>query len=336
MKRFKKILLVCDEKGPPQSVIDRACALANANDASLTLIDVMQRGIGDYARFLSGMTERMTWDLEQQVFDEREKRMHKIAADIEKRGVSVTCLLAHGVAFIEIIGEVLRNGHDLVMKVATGNREGRNLFFGSLDLHLLRKCPCPVWVIKQSQRKKYDRILAAVDPHGTDAERNGLNTMIMDLATSLSEIEKSELQIVNAWQFEGERMLRSNPRIKLPDAELDKMVRLERKNRKALLDSVVEDYTIENRRRQLHLIKGDARVVIPEIARKKRVELIVMGTVARTGISGLLIGNTAESILNQIDCSVMAVKPIGFETPVKVPSSDKVPDRLELVEQAPA
>ena len=98
-------------------------------------------------------------------------------------------------------------------------------------------------------------------------------------------------------------MLRSNPRIKIPDNELDKMVRQERRHRKALLDGVVEGYEIENRRRQLHLIKGDARVVIPEIARKKRVELVVMGTVGRTGISGLLIGNTAESILNQIDCS---------------------------------
>ncbi len=336
MKRFKKILLVCDEQGPPQAVVERACALAKANNAALTLIDIMQRGIGDYARFLGGMTERTSWDLEQQVFEQREKRLREIAADLEKRGVSVQCLLAQGVAFIEIIEEVLRNGHDLVMKDATGNREGRNLFFGSLDLHLLRKCPCPVWIIKQSQRKKYARILAAVDPHGADAERNGLNTLIMDLATSLSAIEKSELQIVNAWQFEGEKMLRSNPRIKIPEAELDKMLRLERKHRKALLDGVVDGYEIENRRRQLHLIKGDARVVIPEIARKKRVELIVMGTVARTGISGLLIGNTAESILNQIDCSVLAVKPIGFETPVKIPAPDKAPERLEMAEPEPA
>ncbi len=336
MKRFKKILLVCDEQGPPEAVIDRACALAEANDAEVTLMDVMQRGIGDYARFLGGMTERATWDLEQQVFEQRGHRLREITADMEKRGVSVKCLIAQGVAFIEVIGEVLRNGHDLVMKDATGSREGRNLFFGSLDLHLLRKCPCPVWIIKQSQRKQYARILAAVDPHGTDAERNGLNTLIMDLATSLSAIEKSELQIVNAWQFEGETMLRSNPRIKIPDNELDKMVRQERRHRKALLDGVVEGYEIENRRRQLHLIKGDARVVIPEIARKKRVELVVMGTVGRTGISGLLIGNTAESILNQIDCSVLAVKPIGFETPVKLPSPDRAPERLEAAEREPA
>jgi len=38
-----------------------------------------------------------------------------------------------------------------------------------------------------------------------------------------------------------------------------------------------------------------------------------MGTIARTGISGLIIGNTAEAILNQLECSVHAIKPPGFQ-----------------------
>jgi nucleotide-binding universal stress UspA family protein len=41
-----------------------------------------------------------------------------------------------------------------------------------------------------------------------------------------------------------------------------------------------------------------------------------MGTVARIGIPGFIMGNTAETILNHIDCSVLAVKPPGFATPV--------------------
>ena len=65
-----------------------------------------------------------------------------------------------------------------------------------------------------------------------------------------------------------------------------------------------------------HLSKGDARNVIPELAQELHADLVVMGTVARTGIPGLLIGNTAESILDQLDCSVLAVKPPGFVSPV--------------------
>ena len=65
-----------------------------------------------------------------------------------------------------------------------------------------------------------------------------------------------------------------------------------------------------------HLVKGSARREIPAFARQIEADLVVMGTVARTGVPGFIIGNTAETILNQIDCSVLAIKPPGFQTPV--------------------
>ena len=43
-----------------------------------------------------------------------------------------------------------------------------------------------------------------------------------------------------------------------------------------------------------------------------------MGTVSRTGIAGLIIGNTAETILRSVRCSVLAVKPEGFVSPVSI------------------
>ncbi len=67
---------------------------------------------------------------------------------------------------------------------------------------------------------------------------------------------------------------------------------------------------------QTHLVKGWPRKEIPALAARLDVDLVVMGTVARTGVPGLIMGNTAESIINQIDCSLLAIKPPGFETPV--------------------
>ena len=58
--------------------------------------------------------------------------------------------------------------------------------------------------------------------------------------------------------------------------------------------------------------------VVSEFSQGLGADLVVMGTVARTGIAGLFIGNTAEAILDQLACSVLAVKPSGFVTPVKL------------------
>ena len=64
--------------------------------------------------------------------------------------------------------------------------------------------------------------------------------------------------------------------------------------------------------------KGHPDDVIPDLVRHSDIDLVVMGTVGRTGIPGLFIGNTAEEVLGQIDCSILAIKPPGFESPVTI------------------
>ena len=67
-----------------------------------------------------------------------------------------------------------------------------------------------------------------------------------------------------------------------------------------------------------HALKGLAHEVVTELTRTLSADLLVMGTVGRTGIPGFIIGNTAETIFGGIDCSVLAIKPAGFVSPVKV------------------
>lgn len=67
-----------------------------------------------------------------------------------------------------------------------------------------------------------------------------------------------------------------------------------------------------------HLVKGSPRKEISALVKQLAVDILIMGTVARTGVPGLIMGNTAETILNQIDCSVLVIKPPGFKTPVRL------------------
>jgi nucleotide-binding universal stress UspA family protein len=64
--------------------------------------------------------------------------------------------------------------------------------------------------------------------------------------------------------------------------------------------------------------RGEPEAVIPEFVVAQGIDLVVMGTVARSGIAGLLIGNTAERVLSKLPCSVLAVKPDGFVCPVSL------------------
>ena len=68
----------------------------------------------------------------------------------------------------------------------------------------------------------------------------------------------------------------------------------------------------------VHLLPGDRVQAIPDFALQRGIDLIVMGTVGRTGVSGVVMGNTAEKVLRRVRCSVLAVKPHTFISPVKL------------------
>ncbi len=217
---------------------------------------------------------------------------------------------------MEIIREVLRNEHDLVMTTAEGWGVLRETLFGSTTMHLMRKCPCPVWVIKPFPPERQPRILAAVDPNPLDEERHALNIKIMDLATSLARRQQSELVVVHTWSFPAERALKSARSVR--SSEVENWVRDARDQHRRWLARLLQPYALEDLKHQVYMLKGEAGRLIPELAAEKEVELIVMGTVSRTGVAGLFIGNTAERILRRVDCSVLAVKPDGFITPVRL------------------
>ena len=62
---------------------------------------------------------------------------------------------------------------------------------------------------------------------------------------------------------------------------------------------------------QLHIVQGDATSSVPKLAKNFGAYLVAMEKLDRTGVLGLLIGNTDKSILSQLDCSVLAFKPEG-------------------------
>ena len=42
-----------------------------------------------------------------------------------------------------------------------------------------------------------------------------------------------------------------------------------------------------------------------------------MGTMSRGGVAGLLVGNTAERLLDKVECSLLTIKPEDFVSPVR-------------------
>ena len=315
MKRFKNILLYLAEPRRDNGAVFRAANLAANNSGMLKVVSCMDQ---PPKQLISRLNSDFKLDVESLIRNEKITRLNRIKSRYEKL-VPVETKLLTGPAFIEIIKEVLRENHDLLIVDAAAENElsMRKKLLGTNELHLLRKCPCPIWVLKPSDKNAFKRILVAIDSSSSNEETINLNLKLLELSTSLAKIESAEHHIIHCWRAYGESMLRSR-RARGSLEDVDEYVRnMETLARDDLGNCLrLFDMTIDND--LVHLIEGDPEWLITDFIRKNDIDLIVMGTLARTGISGFLIGNTAEKIVNGIECSLLAVKPDGFVSPVTV------------------
>lgn len=326
MQRFKHILCVMEHGDAGAATLQRAVALAENNQASLTVIDVVARvasGIGMHD------CDPMLRDLHSAEWRDREARIAVLLEPYRHRQIAIRHTVLPGITFVEVIREVLRNGHDLVIKCPESPSWLKRVF-SSDDMHLLRKCPCPVWMVKPNAPKTYKRILAAVDidagyPAKELAIRQRLNARILEVAASLAISESAQLHVACAWESLAEQAQGRLFALDVSSERLAQSVAQEQLQQQRVLDALVNNRigrgnatrdAVEYLQPRTHLLKGSARAEIPALATRLAIDCIVMGTVARTGVRGFIIGNTAEAILAQVECSVLAIKPEGFATPV--------------------
>jgi nucleotide-binding universal stress UspA family protein len=322
MKWFQNILCVVEPGEHCASVLRRAAGLAESNQANLTLVDVVPHltaGIG--------MPEGgpISAHLQQVLIAEHTQRLQGLI-EPHRRSLTIRCKVLVGTPYLEVIRAVLREGYDLVIK-APEDPSWLALLFGSNDMHLLRKCPCPLWFIKCQAPKSYRRILAAVDladayPAEEWETRQSMNRHILEVAGSMALTEFAELHVVHVWEAIGEGVMRSAS-ISMGEEEVAAYLEAVKRRREASLDALIRELestmgsgSLAFLKPRTHLVRGSPSREIPAAAKRLEADLVVMGTVGRSGVPGLIMGNTAETVLYQLDSSVVAIKPPGFVSPV--------------------
>ncbi len=324
MKRFKNILCVVEPNHTSKTALVQALHLATHHQADLTIVSTI-KAPGTW-RFLFRTKEEEENALSAVVTNKRlaiDKWIHSL--DVESE-IKIDILV--GTPFIQVIRRVLQAQHDLVIK-CSDDPDWIARVFGSDDMHLLRKCPCPVLMLKAGNDKLFRHVLAAVDVNDetTDAEerlkQHQLNLRLLEFAALFSVSDLSQMHVGSVWGFYGEDFLRYGAFSHMPEEKVDEyLAGIRSRCSEGLqhlideLNEAVGEQIAEYIKPDIHLLKGEPDREIPLMVKQNKIDLIVMGTVARTGIPGLIIGNTAESILEQVTCSVLAVKPEGFVTPV--------------------
>lgn len=305
MYAFRSILLDVDATAAAHPAFDETCDLAARFGARVTLVDVMPD-------LPPGPENIVVRRLERELTDQRVMALTTLARS--RPDVQILAAVLRGKPAIALIQEVLRANHDLIVRSHARDLVPGRLY-GAVDMQLLRKCSCPVWLIGPEAAAHPPHILAAVDT-GSDAPGNDeMNRTIVDLALTIGEARHATVTVLHAWSLYGEELLR--PR--MSERELHDVLKTERVSATDGLAALLRPFGERAVNVRMECVKGNPQTVIPRFAAAQKVDLVVMGTVGRTGIAGLLMGNTAEAVLRELRGSVLAVKPPGFVTPITLP-----------------
>jgi len=195
-----------------------------------------------------------------------------------------------------IIAVQQAEGCELVIKEHRPDNPLRKALLTPSDWKLLRLCPCAVLMVKSERPWAEGKILAAVDVGNDDEDHRRLHASIIDHGYGIARLTRGELHVISA--HPSPMLAASDPVYQLSET-------IDKRYREACRAFQAEYEISENR---LHIKEGPADVLIPHFEKKLDAVVTVIGTIARTGISGALIGNTSEVVLDSLKGDVLVLK----------------------------
>lgn len=320
---YKNILCVLSDSHRQDDTVAQALHIAKAHQASLTIMLSLEA----LPPNASMVMESFSYVDSQQTMETQAQHWLKEQAESWGKHYAVSTAVTVGQPLIDVVRYVKKNGIDLVIKRA--EESFLDKLFGSLDMRLFRKCPCPVWIINHKPRSQYKNVVAALDlnyhyPQHEVSIRRDLNRDILRHASQIALLEFAQLHIVHVFDAVPENIARDgfisvdNDRMETDlakihaerETELDKLLEE--------LGGELDDDVLDYLKPQKHIVHGYPRREIAATTTSLDTDIIVMGTVARLGVPGYIMGDTAEETIHQLKCAVVGVKPRGFETPISM------------------
>jgi universal stress protein E len=313
--RIRRILVaIRDEAHAPRAQLRKAAAIARANGARIELYHAISEPVAVDAIRRGSVAGHPVQEITEAIAKRSEKRLTRLAALNELRGLKVSCTAIWDFPPHEaVIRRALASEADLVIAAAQPKAVGNRFLLANTDWELIRHCPCPVLIVKSNRVWKKPAVIAAVDPFHTHDKPAALDRRILEAGAYMARELGGSLHAFHAYMpltviapAPGGQALAIALSPEVESVHGEQVTKA--------FDAIAARYDIAPRRRHLEL--GVVHDELARIARETSAGLVVMGAISRSGFRRFLIGNTAERIVDRVECDVLVVKPRGFLTRV--------------------
>lgn len=287
------------------AAITQAIKVAQAARAKITFCAVLEVGPQAESR-LEDAHRQMLKTVEDVAAAALQKQIDRaVAAGIVADGVVLL-----GEAWEELIKVALERKSSLLVLGTRNRSAATRSLFGSTANKLIRYCPCPLWITKPGELREILEIGVATDLGDTADE-------VLEAGVAVARTLQARLFVVHAIEFP---LLGYMQTAGLKEAEENRYREAERAKSERRFRELLEatDYRTLQHGVKFEMIEGLAEEVVPPFVEKNGIDVVVLGTHARTGLSGFLLGNTAERLLPELHSSVLTVKPREFVSPIQL------------------
>lgn len=307
---FRHLLLPVAPDQPLEGSFQEVLQIADAQSAKVTLVTVIEKldelkEISQYSCTALGLLDEATKSSHQAL------EQHVQFLKAKYPNIRYSAVVRLGIPFIEIIKAA--DEFEASMIVIDTHRQNKTEACqrGSTTRHLMRKSAIPIWS-SSTHNASIRRIAVAVDV--ASPEQVSFNEKILSLALEACALTGAELILLHAWRLDLGGFFHKWGSYRDLDVDLiSKEMRTDRADR---MKSLLAPHTRSPVKQQMKLLQGEAKAVIPRFVMEESIDMVIMGSLSRTGVAGFLMGNTAESMLDKLTCSVITLKPDAFRSPV--------------------
>lgn len=297
MLNIKHIAVLVDFDQSTHHSLDRAVAIANLFDARVTVITcVYQRSV----EFTHLIKEIDAQTIQNETIAHYHNKLSQLIDDAGFASGSNVEVLWNKHFHRGVVDYLNQAGFDLIIKNGHKHSPLEKLFTPT-DWHLLREAHAPILFVKYGHWPRSSNVLGAINIDSDPAHQT-LNQGIIESTTQLAKLCGGQPHLLNVFPWPLIDIDQLNHLVKGEDH----FYKIRDTHKAALMDYVKDkDFNPEN----LHVAEGlTPQETIPGVIKATQSDLLVIGCVGRSGLKGFTIGNTAEKVLDEIQCEVLALK----------------------------
>jgi universal stress protein E len=303
-KKYQRIVLVSEATHLSEAAEQTALNLAKQHGASVHVVATVNRP-SIAAQWLTKDYQ----DIYDMVVNDKRERLDATAERFRNEGIPTDVDVLCGKSSEEIVKLVLTEEVDLVIRYMKGEMSRQKSVFGDTARNLMRICPRPILFVREGMPIDQAKVLACVNAeHGPEE-----NQPILAAACQLAG-ESKQLQALYCWNFYGSEMMQHY----LDKSRYEQCLQEAEHIYQGLHEKFVKSNDLTAFQGGVHLENGEPKKVIPELCKRESVDVVVMSSASQNHPIRRLLGSTIESVLDELPCSLLVVKPTGFKSPIKV------------------